>query len=161
MWRTVQWGVPTISTGAVFGMLAGVLAATVESIGDYYACARLAGAPPPPTHAVNRGICADLVRYWNLELFIKLYTGLSWLSCFVLRVSISTKKSYKYLTKDTTGNVSDIKWYLNSLPSNILKCQTLASLRRHLKTYYFQSAILPPSAHLQCALILFWDVGAI
>jgi len=53
---TVQWGWPTISTGAVFGMLAGVLAGTVESIGDYYACARLAGAPPPPTHAVNRGL---------------------------------------------------------------------------------------------------------
>jgi len=27
----------------------------------------------------------------------------------------------------------------NSLPSNILKCQTLASFRRHLKTHYFQS----------------------
>ena len=28
----------------------------VESIGDYYACARLVGAPPPPKHAINRGI---------------------------------------------------------------------------------------------------------
>lgn len=28
----------------------------VESVGDYYACARLVGAPPPPKHAVNRGI---------------------------------------------------------------------------------------------------------
>lgn len=28
----------------------------VESVGDYYACARLVGAPPPPRHAVNRGI---------------------------------------------------------------------------------------------------------
>lgn len=28
----------------------------VESVGDYYACARIAGAPPPPNHAVNRGI---------------------------------------------------------------------------------------------------------
>jgi len=28
----------------------------VESVGDYYACARLAGAPPPPRHAINRGI---------------------------------------------------------------------------------------------------------
>lgn len=37
-------------------MLAGVLAAMLESVGDYYACARLAGAPPPPTHALNRGI---------------------------------------------------------------------------------------------------------
>ena len=37
-------------------MLAGVLASAIESVGDYYACARLSGAPPPPTHAVNRGI---------------------------------------------------------------------------------------------------------
>lgn len=51
-----QWGTPTISVGAVFGMLAGVLASMIESIGDYYACARLSGAPPPPKHALNRGI---------------------------------------------------------------------------------------------------------
>ena len=37
-------------------MLAGVLASMIESIGDYYACARLSGAPPPPKHAINRGI---------------------------------------------------------------------------------------------------------
>ena len=37
-------------------MLAGVLASAIESVGDYYACARLSGAPPPPIHAVNRGI---------------------------------------------------------------------------------------------------------
>ena len=40
----------------MFGMLAGVLAGALESVGDYYACARLAGAPLPPTHAINRGI---------------------------------------------------------------------------------------------------------
>ena len=37
-------------------MLAGVLASMIESIGDYFACARLAGAPPPPHHAINRGL---------------------------------------------------------------------------------------------------------
>ncbi|XP_048774661.1 solute carrier family 23 member 1-like isoform X2 [Ostrea edulis] len=51
-----QWGMPTVSVSAVFGMLAGVLASMIESVGDYYACAKLAGAPPPPIHAVNRGI---------------------------------------------------------------------------------------------------------
>ncbi|OWF47685.1 Solute carrier family 23 member 1 [Mizuhopecten yessoensis] len=51
-----QWGVPTVSFAGVFGMLAGVLASMMESVGDYYACARLSGAPPPPVHAVNRGI---------------------------------------------------------------------------------------------------------
>lgn len=50
-----QWGVPTVSTAAVFGMIAGVLPSMIESVGDYYACARLAGAPPPPIHAINRG----------------------------------------------------------------------------------------------------------
>jgi len=51
-----QWGAPTVSVAAVLGMLAGVLASVVESVGDYFACARLAGAPPPPRHALNRGI---------------------------------------------------------------------------------------------------------
>lgn len=51
-----QWGVPTVSLAGVFGMVSGVLAAMMESIGDYYACARLAGATPPPIHAINRGI---------------------------------------------------------------------------------------------------------
>ncbi|XP_060574040.1 solute carrier family 23 member 2-like [Ruditapes philippinarum] len=54
-----QWGVPKVSVVGVFGMLAGVIAAMIESIGDYYACARLAGAPPPPLHAVNRGVFTE------------------------------------------------------------------------------------------------------
>ncbi|WAR17070.1 S23A2-like protein [Mya arenaria] len=65
-----QWGTPTISTVGVFGMLSGVLAAMVESVGDYFACARLSGAPPPPLHAVNRGIfiegiCCVLTGAWG------------------------------------------------------------------------------------------------
>lgn len=51
-----QWGMPTVSAAGVFGILAGVLASIIESVGDYYACARLSGAPPPPKHAINRGI---------------------------------------------------------------------------------------------------------
>ncbi|CAL8260657.1 unnamed protein product [Merluccius merluccius] len=54
-----QWGLPTVSVSSVLGMTAGVLASTMESIGDYYACARLSGAPPPPTHAINRGIAVE------------------------------------------------------------------------------------------------------
>ena len=38
----------------MFGMLAGIVASAIESIGDYYACARMSGAPPPPVHAMNR-----------------------------------------------------------------------------------------------------------
>ena len=56
---TGQWGTPTVHVAGVFGMLAGVFASMIESIGDYYACARLAGAPPPPTHAINRGIFCE------------------------------------------------------------------------------------------------------
>ncbi|ROT85379.1 hypothetical protein C7M84_015655 [Penaeus vannamei] len=51
-----QWGLPTVSVAGVLGMMAGVLASIVESVGDYFACARLAGAPAPPKHAINRGI---------------------------------------------------------------------------------------------------------
>ncbi|XP_015349294.1 solute carrier family 23 member 2-like isoform X2 [Marmota marmota marmota] len=51
-----QWGRPTISLAGVFGIIAGVVSSMVESVGDYYACARLVGAPPPPKHAINRGI---------------------------------------------------------------------------------------------------------
>ncbi|XP_068596071.1 solute carrier family 23 member 2 [Brachionichthys hirsutus] len=54
-----QWGVPTVSVSSVLGMMAGILASTMESIGDYYACARLSGAPPPPSHAINRGIAVE------------------------------------------------------------------------------------------------------
>lgn len=51
-----QWGVPTITLSSVLGMLAGVLACTVESISYYPTTARMCGAPPPPIHAINRGI---------------------------------------------------------------------------------------------------------
>ncbi|XP_059916876.1 xan_ur_permease domain-containing protein [Gadus macrocephalus] len=51
-----QWGRPTVSLAGVFGILAGVISSMIESVGDYHACARLSGAPPPPRHAINRGI---------------------------------------------------------------------------------------------------------
>ena len=50
-----QWGWPTMSIAGVLGMTAGVFSSVVESVGDYFACARLAEAPPPPINAVNRG----------------------------------------------------------------------------------------------------------
>ena len=51
-----QWGMPVFGAGAIVGMLAGYMASIVESVGDYYACARLAGAPPPDSKVINRGI---------------------------------------------------------------------------------------------------------
>lgn len=37
-------------------MLAGVLACTVESISYYPTVSQMCAAPPPPLHAINRGI---------------------------------------------------------------------------------------------------------
>ncbi|KAJ8285957.1 hypothetical protein GJAV_G00032900 [Gymnothorax javanicus] len=51
-----QWGMPSVTAAGVIGMLSAVVASIIESIGDYYACARLSCAPPPPIHAINRGI---------------------------------------------------------------------------------------------------------
>ena len=52
----VQWGIPVVTLSGVLGLMAGVVSSAVESVGDYYACARMSGAPQPPSHAVNRGI---------------------------------------------------------------------------------------------------------
>uniref|UniRef100_A0A674PQ06 Solute carrier family 23 member 2 n=1 Tax=Takifugu rubripes TaxID=31033 RepID=A0A674PQ06_TAKRU len=43
----------------LIGMMSAVVASIIESIGDYYACARLSCAPPPPIHAINRGIFVE------------------------------------------------------------------------------------------------------
>lgn len=51
-----QWGWPQFGLAAFVGMLAGYLASIVESIGDYYSCSRLAGAPPPTPQTINKGI---------------------------------------------------------------------------------------------------------
>ncbi|RWS04173.1 solute carrier family 23 member 1-like protein [Dinothrombium tinctorium] len=54
-----QWGIPSFTASAVLGFFAAVIASAIESVGDYYACARLCEAPPPPKHAINRGICFE------------------------------------------------------------------------------------------------------
>ncbi|XP_077861835.1 solute carrier family 23 member 1-like [Saccoglossus kowalevskii] len=74
-----QWGAPRFSFALVVGMITGVLASIVESIGDYYACARLSGAPSPPPHAVNRGIameglCCILAGIWGAGVGVTSYT---------------------------------------------------------------------------------------
>uniref|UniRef100_A0A8C7Y8S5 Solute carrier family 23 member 2 n=1 Tax=Oryzias sinensis TaxID=183150 RepID=A0A8C7Y8S5_9TELE len=55
----LQWGMPTVTAAGVIGMMSAVVASIIESIGDYYACARLSCAPPPPIHAINRGIFVE------------------------------------------------------------------------------------------------------
>ena len=40
-------------------MLSGSLASMLESIGDYYSLADICSLPPPPRHAINRGITTE------------------------------------------------------------------------------------------------------
>lgn len=47
---------PTVNLACVIGILAGIICSMAESVGDYYTCAKLSGAPPPPKHAISRGI---------------------------------------------------------------------------------------------------------
>ncbi|XP_060075015.1 solute carrier family 23 member 1-like [Ylistrum balloti] len=54
-----KFGLPVFNTAMFVGMIAGVLTSIIESIGDYYTCARIAGAVPPPPSAVNRGILLE------------------------------------------------------------------------------------------------------
>ena len=51
-----QWGVPSVTPAFVIGMLAGVAASIVESIGDYHAVARLSGMGAPSSERMNHGI---------------------------------------------------------------------------------------------------------
>ncbi len=57
-WGMPNWGSTTLWAGA-FGMLAGYLASMIESIGDYYACARISEAPVPTGKMISRGLGAE------------------------------------------------------------------------------------------------------
>ena len=57
---------------SVLGLLAGVIASTFESVGDYYACARISVAPTPPVHAINRGIFAEVFNDFNIGICVQL-----------------------------------------------------------------------------------------
>jgi nucleobase transporter 1/2 len=57
-WGFPDWSSATLWAG-VFGMLAGYLASMIESIGDYYACARISEAPVPTGRMISRGLGAE------------------------------------------------------------------------------------------------------
>jgi nucleobase transporter 1/2 len=57
-WGMVSFSSPVLWAG-VFGMLAGYLASMIESIGDYYACARISEAPVPTGRMISRGLGAE------------------------------------------------------------------------------------------------------
>ncbi|CAH1798276.1 unnamed protein product [Owenia fusiformis] len=54
-----QYGVPSIGVAGFVGTLAAVVASIIESVADYNACAKIAQAPVPPAHAINRGIAME------------------------------------------------------------------------------------------------------
>ena len=52
----LQWGTPSVTPAFVIGMLAGVAASIVESIGDYHAVAHLSGEGAPSGKRMTHGI---------------------------------------------------------------------------------------------------------
>ena len=52
----LQWGMPLFTGSFVIGMFAGILASIIESYGDYFAVARLAGVGAPSKKRINHGI---------------------------------------------------------------------------------------------------------
>ncbi|KAL5005566.1 hypothetical protein ScPMuIL_016724 [Solemya velum] len=54
-----QYGAVGFSGPAFVACLTATMFSILDSIGDYYACAKIAHVPPPPAHAVNRGILVE------------------------------------------------------------------------------------------------------
>lgn len=54
-----QYGAFGFSLTAFVGFIIASIMSILDSIGDYYACARVCRVPPPPAHAVNRGIAIE------------------------------------------------------------------------------------------------------
>ncbi|XP_060067064.1 solute carrier family 23 member 2-like [Ylistrum balloti] len=54
-----QFGAPSFHTGVFIAFLIATITSILDSIGDYYACARVCNVPPPPKHAVNRGLAVE------------------------------------------------------------------------------------------------------
>ena len=57
-WGMPNWGSSLLWAG-VAGMLAGYFASMIESIGDYYACARISEGPVPTSRMISRGLGAE------------------------------------------------------------------------------------------------------
>jgi solute carrier family 23 (nucleobase transporter), member 1 len=57
-----KWGFPkltSITLAGSIGMIAGYVASMIESIGDYYSCARISEAPVPTEKMISRGLGAE------------------------------------------------------------------------------------------------------
>lgn len=54
-----QFGPPSFDISIFVGFFIATIISVLDSIGDYYACAKTCNVPPPPSHAVNRGIAIE------------------------------------------------------------------------------------------------------
>lgn len=57
-----KWGFPSftaITFAGALGMIAGYIGSMIESVGDYYSCARIAEAPVPTAKIISKGIGAE------------------------------------------------------------------------------------------------------
>ncbi len=57
-----KWGFPSfnaITVAGALGMIAGYISSMIESVGDYYSCARIAEAPVVTEKMINKGIGAE------------------------------------------------------------------------------------------------------
>ena len=54
-----QFGKIDFSVSVFLGFLIATFTSILDSVGDYYACASTCRVPPPPSHAVNRGIAVE------------------------------------------------------------------------------------------------------
>ncbi|XP_069111799.1 solute carrier family 23 member 1-like isoform X2 [Argopecten irradians] len=54
-----QFGTPRFNMGVFIAFFIGTLNSILDSIGDYYSCARTCNVPPPPRYAVNRAIAVE------------------------------------------------------------------------------------------------------
>ena len=54
-----QFGAPVFRGYAIVPMIGSMLAAMIESVGDYYSCANISGAPPPTSGIIVRGLAAE------------------------------------------------------------------------------------------------------
>lgn len=67
-----KWGFPAINSltiAGALGMLAGFLGSMIESIGDYYSCARIAEGPIPTERMISRGLGAEGLGCFIASLF--------------------------------------------------------------------------------------------
>lgn len=54
-----QYGAIQFSFSALVGCLLATILSILDSVGDYFACAKTCSVPPPPRHAVNRGLTVE------------------------------------------------------------------------------------------------------